>query len=127
MFLTTALFNVQEKGSATMNWFFWFLIALVSLLVLGLLVQFLLRTIMLWNKALGAKLAKPYDAVILKMASYWGWHMGRRATGVAMCWLPAHVPSNGMVRSIDWKSLKLFRPQKRWEPFHGGNGSYWRM
>jgi deazaflavin-dependent oxidoreductase (nitroreductase family) len=68
MFLTTAPFNVQEKGSATMNWFFWFLIALVCLVLLGLLVQFLLRAIMLRNKALGAKLAKPYDAVILKMA-----------------------------------------------------------
>ena len=47
---------------------FWLVIALACLLLLGMLVQFLLRAIMLRNKALGAKLAKPYDAVILKMA-----------------------------------------------------------
>jgi hypothetical protein len=47
---------------------FWLVIALACLLLLGMLVQFLLRVIMLRNKALGAKLAKPYDAVILKMA-----------------------------------------------------------
>ncbi len=48
--------------------FFWLFLALTSLLLLGMLGQFLLRAIMLRNKELGAKLAKPYDAVILKMA-----------------------------------------------------------
>jgi deazaflavin-dependent oxidoreductase (nitroreductase family) len=48
--------------------FFRLFIALASLLLLGILVQFLLRSIVLRNKALRAKLVKPYDAVILKMA-----------------------------------------------------------
>jgi deazaflavin-dependent oxidoreductase (nitroreductase family) len=72
---------MQQKAGATMQTnrqsklitrafrgFFWLFIALASLLLLGILVQFLLRRIALRNKELRVKLLKPYDAVILKIA-----------------------------------------------------------
>jgi deazaflavin-dependent oxidoreductase (nitroreductase family) len=48
--------------------FFGLLLALASIFLFGMLVQFLLRTIALRNKALRVKLLKPYDALILKLA-----------------------------------------------------------